>query len=550
MTVRPATQTFAHVMVFLFGFAMCMLGSRWGMHPLDSSIVFDGAWRILHGQSFFDDFSTPNGFVPIGMQVIFFKILGVNWWAYRIHAAVINGLFALLALGIVRRAGASLAVAVAYAMCSALVFYLPMGVPYMEQHAYFFVLAGIYLVMAAGKASGRWRFALMAAVPATWAMAILSKQSPGFFAIPLCAIALPIDWKLPDWRLVLRAWSVGLLGIPLVFILFVGWPLGIEADFWRYFWVYPSAIGAERAGDWSWGLLKSIRSFAWLPFQTLGGFDFVYRWLLYFPFVALAGEWVWRKWRKLGAGGPSPYPLLLLGIAMIVTCSFFMHSSQNQKENGLPLVFVAVGLGHIYWSASLKRLLTQLGLAEKVTWRAGIAFSVLMLGLGAWNAISFDRRVNASGLVLDFQEAGAGDRLAPPKPGIAGLGYMAPFSWGLLDPGALLQWLDRHPGNFLLMGDLSCLYGLSGRPSVAPFLWMHAGLALPRLDDPAFSQTDAALLRSMETYRVRFVIFEHPARATYMGLQLECFPLTADAIYARYAASESVGGFTVWYLGD
>ena len=45
-----------------------------------------------------------------------------------------------------------------------------------------------------------------------------------------------------------------------------------------------------------------------------------------------------------------------------------------------------------------------------------------------------------------------------------------------------IAFLSRQPENFLLIGDSSILYGLTGKPSVSPSLWFHDGLTAPPPD--------------------------------------------------------------------
>jgi hypothetical protein len=70
--------------------------------PLDQSIVFDGGWRMLNGQMPFRDFTTPAAIVPSAMQVPFFALFGVTWFALCLHAAVVNGLFCVAVYAFLR----------------------------------------------------------------------------------------------------------------------------------------------------------------------------------------------------------------------------------------------------------------------------------------------------------------------------------------------------------------------------------------------------------------------------------------------------------------
>ncbi len=84
------------IILFVFGIAISLFYGRMGFMPLDQSVTFDGGWRIVSGQLPLRDFTTPHSFIPIMLQALVFKILGVNWFAYCMHAAILNGLFCII----------------------------------------------------------------------------------------------------------------------------------------------------------------------------------------------------------------------------------------------------------------------------------------------------------------------------------------------------------------------------------------------------------------------------------------------------------------------
>jgi hypothetical protein len=60
------------------------------LRPLDQSVVFDGGYRVLAGQLPFRDFAAAAGAVPNVLQAGFFALLGTTWFAYCLHAAVLD----------------------------------------------------------------------------------------------------------------------------------------------------------------------------------------------------------------------------------------------------------------------------------------------------------------------------------------------------------------------------------------------------------------------------------------------------------------------------
>jgi hypothetical protein len=543
--------------IFAFGLWISMYFGRQGLNPLDSCIVFDGAWREISGQHVFVDWSAPNGFVPIGIQALFFRVLGVSWWVYCLHAAIFNGLFALLVLDVLWMAGAPRWLAAGYAVLSAVVFYPPMGVPYMDQHAFFFVLLAVWVGMKAKTVASRWRFWLWFSVPVVCLMAILSKQSPGLLALPVSVLVL-VCWgpmregvsaagSGQQWRRLAGALLLGLVPAFFCFVVFVGWPWTVGEAFWENFWVRPQALGSERFAEWNYGAFKTVRTMAWFPFQTLSGHNFLHLHLLYVPFLLLLVEWGLRKLLKRPRAAWPAVRLLLLGIALTLVCSFFMRFTWNQPENGLPLALVAIGLGHVFWREWLK------GFEFANGWKPFRAllmgFSFVLLGYAGLATADFHLRVNVPRYVLDFTPDFPFVENPVSRGYIGFLEYQAPYHYQALEPWELIDWMKRNQGEYLLFGDLSLVYGLSGRASNSPFLWVHEGLTLPRTGTPAFEAADGVLLEVMNRNKVRYLIFEHPERFTFMHLRFDEFRKTYAAALERKAAEFYIGGFMLWDLG-
>ena len=144
------------LLLFGFGFAVGLHYARLGFHPLDGSIVFDGAWRILSGQVPLRDFDTPDSIVPSLLQAFAFRAFGVNWFVYCAHAAVINGLFCVVVFLLLRALAAGPWLATGYALLSGLVLYPPFGVPFREQHAFFFTALGLLAAVGAPRVRPAW----------------------------------------------------------------------------------------------------------------------------------------------------------------------------------------------------------------------------------------------------------------------------------------------------------------------------------------------------------------------------------------------------------
>lgn len=199
-------------LIIAFGTLYSMYFGYHGLHPLDSGIVFQGAWSRFCDRDFIVDVDTPNGFVPMALQTVFFQLLGVNWFSYTLHAGLFNGGFGVLVFWILRMAGQDRLWAGLLGMLSCVAFYPPMGGAYMEQHAFFFLLLGVGISIKSFLSEGR-SFYWLTFLPVTWVLAILSKQNPGLWAPVLTVIAVACYVRRVDMIAALKAIGVGMIPV-------------------------------------------------------------------------------------------------------------------------------------------------------------------------------------------------------------------------------------------------------------------------------------------------------------------------------------------------
>jgi len=520
--LRPA----AALLLFAFGFGLCLHHGRVGLMPLDQSIVFDGAWRLVCGQVPFRDFTTPAGLVPMALQAVLFRLLGVSWLVYCLHAALFNGLFCVLAFRLLDRLGAGVKAAALYALLSGVVFYPPFGVPYMDQHAFFFSLAVVAAAVEAVVSSpGPRRSLCLAAAPWLLAAAYLSKPIPTVYLLPLLA-ALP--WIAPG-RLrgsgrPLLASSAVLAAVLAAALLTVDRSLIVESLFTRpghegrvrlVALLAPAAF-AGQAGE----LLRAASLFSLGP-TLLGAFAFL---LL-----------------RAGAGTPGGdighrrRPALAL--YLLATCAAFVMVTDNQAENGIPFVFLAAGLVHGEVVARVR--------GGGGRWLA--AGALLLPATSVVDALRFERRVNETRMVHELDGVASAARAAV-RHLPAALRFLEwrlhPFYRFLPEHLAeVVSFLRAREGAVYVFGDLTLLYALTGRESAGPTLWLHPGLTLPEPHEAGFARWEERLVADLERRRVRFVVRE--SRQTYNGLRLSRLPRLVRYIEAREWRRTSFGPIDV-----
>jgi hypothetical protein len=521
--------------LFALGVALELRYGPRGLMPLDQSIVFDGGWRVLSGQVPFRDFGTPAGLLPIVMQAAWFALFGLSWWSYVAHAALLNGAYGAMAWGLLRAFGVRAWPAALCAAGSTWLLYPPIGTPYPEQHAFAFVLLACLVGALAGRAGPGARgraAAAWALVGVAWWLAALSKLNAALAgALPVACITLVA--ASPPRRWAVRAAWVG-SGVALAALATAAalWAAGAEPGMLRLYAIdLPLIAGQGRLGRFS-------------PWRATGR-------LLGAPLasslaVLLVGALVGARSlrRRRSPSGPAAAPPVgaadgaratqasgaaWLGLALLGSCVLYLGTAANQPELGLAPVFVALGL--------VARGLVGLTPRREAAVVVGLA---LLVGL---DTLRFHRDVVETRAVLDISFDPARARRID-APGLAALWHQAPRRTPVTaqDLEQLLAFLRREPGRFLLIGDHSILYGLSGRPSLAPSLWFHAGLAHPGPGDAARAGYEAALLRTLEgDTAARWVIAE--GEGTWMGTRLSDFP----AVAARLARPpRRIGAFRIY----
>lgn len=533
MTARRWLDGALVIALFVLGWALSWAAGVRGWMPLDQSIVFDGGWRLLSGQVPFRDFGTPAGFVPMLMQALVFGGFGVKWSSYVVHAAAVNGAYCVVAYGLLRAFALGRGRAAVFAAGSAWLLYPPVGTPYPEQHAFFFVVLAIAMAAWLGDVRSERAYRVgWAAVGVVWWLAVLSKpNAAGFGALPLGIIILVPPRGTPG-----RGWAARLAGVAagvLVAVLATALAAGVAgvdpAMFALYGWHLPAGAGLRRVGVE--GLLQSVErlsaaglvSLAVVPVLAVGAL----------VRVALARGRPEALSRLAGVTSTA-----LLALSLTVWCVLFLATTVNQAAVAVAPAFIALGLG----TEAAARCLPGRWLPR------GLAAVVMALVL--FDVIRFHTLIVETRSVLDIEyRPEAATRMR--TPGLEAMWHQAPKKTPVSanDLADVLQFLADRPGDFLLIGDHSILYGLSGRPSLSPSLWFHAGLAHPAADHPARGAYEAALAGALKSGPhsggARWVIVE--GERTWMGTRLSKFPSVASRIIRP---PKRIGAFRIYRVRD
>jgi len=137
---NPTLDSLIILALLAFSLYLSFKAGERGFFAFDQSIVFDGGYRVACGQIPYKDFLLPWGPVVLWVQALFFKLLGVNYFAYLAHAAVVNACATFSSILILRFLFPTEKLISYFAgLLTAVWFYPPFATPWPEQMAFFFM---------------------------------------------------------------------------------------------------------------------------------------------------------------------------------------------------------------------------------------------------------------------------------------------------------------------------------------------------------------------------------------------------------------------------
>jgi hypothetical protein len=539
MTRSPNRSGFEYVTLPLlaaFGAALTLFYGRMGFMPLDHSIVFDGAWRLLSGQFPYRDFVTPNGIVPIAIQALFFRLFGVNWFAYCLHAAVFNALFCLLAYALLRLLDAPRWLALFGGILSGVVFYPPLGTPYLEQHSFFFILvAAVLAITASRRAKGILWLALWLLVPIALVLGLLSKQIPAVLGFPLVlGIALVMD---KGRRLRAAALLVAGTALAAVLVWLAGRSSGVDFEQVRIYALdLPSALGRERLDKMLhdpavlsealfWPFRHRIKIWHGRVYYTNYSAYIMVLFAFGYLYAALQQRRS-RPWNGVRTRARAMLPEVGLAAGLAAICWLTAAFTDNLQENNIPFVYIALA---IFYLAATRVIFGTRSLPPgQLSERRLLATRSASLGLivfALFDAYMFNNQVNADRVVHDFvydaRRFKAHQQELPQMLLFMRWGTPGAYAFQPGEVKAVTDYIRAREGGLFVLGDASIFYALTGRQSTNPSLWFHYGLTIPRPGTGLFDSYEQRLLDNFRRFDVRFVLLE--GELTWLRARLSDF---------------------------
>ena len=135
------------IILATFSFFINLYYSSLGSFPIDTFLHYDSSSRILNGELPSRDFWVVSGLTVDFIQAFFFKIFGVNWYAYIIHSSIFNCLISLIVYFYFVELKIKKFNALLFSLSFGTLSYTISGTPFVDLHATFLLLISTLLII-------------------------------------------------------------------------------------------------------------------------------------------------------------------------------------------------------------------------------------------------------------------------------------------------------------------------------------------------------------------------------------------------------------------
>ncbi len=231
------------IILFLFSIIFNQYYGYIGILPIDSFLIFNSGYDLMNGYYPFKDYWTiKEPFIDL-LQAIFFKIFGVSWFSYVLHASIFNCIITICTFFLFQKLNLNYKLSFFYSICVAILTYPTAGTPFSDHHTLILCLVSLYAFILAlnDKKNIYWFF-----VPILLGLSFLSKQAPTIYVILIITfISIIFFIKTKNLSNFIYALSGIITFLTLFFILLYSAGINYN-DFYIQYFSYPQSLGGSR----------------------------------------------------------------------------------------------------------------------------------------------------------------------------------------------------------------------------------------------------------------------------------------------------------------
>ena len=231
------------LIISIFSFFINFYYSRLGSFPIDTFLHYDSASRILKGELPVRDYWIVSGLIVDFIQSLFFKIFGINWFAYILHSSLFNLIISLFIYYFLLSLSLPKHKALIFSISFATLSYTISGTPFVDLHATYFLLFSTLLIFNNINAKKNYIWFIITGL---FFLSFLSKQVPAVYAIIFYSFILFLYFlKIKNYRIIFFI----ILSF-FIFVIFISIFLKYNEINFKLFYIqylsYPRLIGSSR----------------------------------------------------------------------------------------------------------------------------------------------------------------------------------------------------------------------------------------------------------------------------------------------------------------
>lgn len=247
--------------LFLYSFFINIYYANLGSFPIDTFLHYDSSSRILKGDTPIKDYWIISGLIVDLIQSFFFKIFGINWYAYTIHSSLFNAATTIIVYFFFLNLQLKQFKAVIFSICFSTLSYTVSGTPFVDMHATLFLLISTLFIIQNLKANKYhiWSMAIFLMF-----MSFFSKQVPAAYAAVAYSIILGIYFFYKKkYKEIIINLSIIFIILILIYFLIIFFKLDFK-NFYIQLIDYPRSIGSNRLMNFDITLISFFNKFKFL----------------------------------------------------------------------------------------------------------------------------------------------------------------------------------------------------------------------------------------------------------------------------------------------
>ena len=240
---KKRKEIFYFVILLVFSISFNQYYGYIGVFPIDSFLIFNSGYDVLNGYLPFKDYWTIKGPLLDIIQAFFFKIFGVSWFSYVIHASVFNFIITIATFYTLIKFELNINYCFFYALLVSILAYPTAGTPFSDHHVTILSIIALFNFILALKTKSNYYWFVL---PIFLGLAFLSKQAPSGYIFIIIAILSVAYFSINfDIRKIFFGFLGGLSFIILFVLILKINEISLLSFFEQYI-LFPQSLGKSR----------------------------------------------------------------------------------------------------------------------------------------------------------------------------------------------------------------------------------------------------------------------------------------------------------------